>query len=145
VSQSQREADVSHGWCSLRLRFDDRELVLLKGAEQIRGAALAAKPRPDVLRTALTLAKAGQKLAQAGPGASISLDEPEVRLLIEAVRYATDEVRWAARAPEDDRSARREAVMRGFPELVERGAWRGFGLTRELETVGVRLTAALAS
>jgi hypothetical protein len=136
-------ADASHGWCSLRLRFDEREQVLLKGAEHVRGAALASTPRPDVLRSALSLAKAARKLAHAGP-ASVSLEEPELRLLIEAVHFSISEVRWAARAPENDRSPRREAVLRGFPELVERGVWRGFGLSRELEELEVRLTSALS-
>jgi hypothetical protein len=128
----------------LRLRFDEREQVLLKGAEQVRGAALASTPRPDVLRSALSLAKAARKLAHARPAASVSLEEPELRLLIEAVHFSIGEVRWAAHAPEDDRSPRREAVLRGFPELVERGVWRGFGLSRELEELEVRLTSALS-
>lgn len=109
----------------------------------MRGSALAALSRPDVLRTALNLAKAAHKLAR--PGVSISLDESEVRLLIEALRFTADEVRWAAHAPENDHSARRDAVLRGFPELVERGVWRGFGLSREMDELTTRLTAALAS
>lgn len=129
----------------MRLRFDERELVLLRGAEQVRGAALASTPRSDVLRGALNLAKAGRKLAHAGPAASVSLEEPELRLLIDAVRFSIAEVRWAARAPEDDRSPRREAVLRGFPELVERGVWRGFGLSRELEELEMRLASTLSA
>ncbi len=119
--------------------------MLLKGAEQIRGAAYALTPRPDVLRTALNLARAGHKVAQAHAGASISLDEPELRLLIDALRFSTDEVRWASRQPEDDRSPRRETVLRAYPELSERGAWRGFGLSRELEELSARLASSLAS
>ena len=129
----------------MRLRFDERELLLLRGAEQVRGAALAATPRTDQLRTALSLAKAGRKLAQARPGASVVLDETEVRLLVDALKFTNDEIRWAARAPETDRSPRREAVMNGFPELSERGAWRGFGLSRELDDVTARLTTALSA
>ena len=134
----------THGWCSLRLRFDERELTLLKGAEQVRGVALAHTPRPDVLRTALNLAKTGHKLAHAAPGASISLDESEVGLLLEAVRYATTEVTWATRGNDDQASPRRDAVLAGFPELIERGGWRSFGLIRELEAVAVRLQSALS-
>lgn len=133
----------SSGWCSLRIRFEDRELVLLKGAEQVRGAAYATDSRPAQLRTALNLAKAARKLTYAG--ASIILDEAELRLLVDALRFTTDEVRWAARAPEDDHSPRREAVLHAYPELVERGVWRGFGLSRELEDLTARLSAALSS
>jgi len=52
----------------LRLRFEERELTLLKGAEQLRGVALAQNARPQVLRTALNLAKAGHKTGVAAPG-----------------------------------------------------------------------------
>jgi hypothetical protein len=145
-TRSSSEPDAPrHGWCSLRIRFDEREQALLKGAEQIRGAAYAATPRPDVLRTALNLARAGHKVAQAHAGASISLDEPELRLILDAVRFSTDEVRWASRQPEDDRSPRRATVLQAYPELVERGAWRGFGLGRELEELSARLATALNS
>jgi hypothetical protein len=143
--ERHRELEQSHGWCSLRLRFDDRELFLLKGAEQIRGVSLAHTPRPDVLRTALNLAKAGHKLAQATPGASISLGESEVVLLLEAARFATDEVQWAARANDGPDSPRRDAVLNAYPELVDKGVWRSFGLARELEALAVRLQTALAS
>ena len=33
--------------------------------------------------------------------------------------------------------------MAAFPELVDRGVWRSFGLTRELETLATRLQTAL--
>ena len=127
----------------MRLRFEERELTLLKGAEQLRGVSLARTARPQVLRTALNLAKAGHKLGLAVPGSSVSLDEGEVGLLLEAVRFGTDEVRWATRAQEDHDPRRREAVMAAFPELVDRGVWRSFGLTRELETLATRLQTAL--
>ena len=135
----------SHGWCSLRIRFDERELELLKGAEQVRGAAFAHTTRPEVLRTALGLAKAGQKLGVAAPRASVSLDESEVGLLLEALRYATDEVRRAAASrPQDNQAAARpEPVMTAFPELVQKGLWRSFGLIRELDALATRLQVAL--
>jgi hypothetical protein len=135
--------EQSHGWCSLRLRFEERELTLLKGAEQLRGVTLAHTARPQVLRTALNLAKAGHKLGAAAPGASVVFEEAEVGLLLDAVRFATGEVRWATRAQEDQDARRREAVLTAFPELVDRGVWRSFGLSRELETVAARLQTAL--
>jgi hypothetical protein len=98
-----------------------------------------------VLRTALNLAKAGHKIGVAAPGSSVSLEETEVGLLLEAVRFATDEVRWATRAQEDTDVRRRDAVLAAFPELVDRGVWRSFGLSRELETVAARLQTALNS
>ncbi len=145
MSRLPPEPDASHGWCSLRIRFDERELVLLKGAEHVRGVALSSTTRPDLLRTALNLAKAAHKLTRAGAAASVSLEEPEVRLLIEALQFASEEVRWAARAAEDDHSPRREAVLQAFPELVERGVWRGFGLSRELDDVTSKLARALSA
>jgi len=129
----------------LRLRFEERELTLLKGAEHLRGVALAQTARPQVLRTALNLAKAGHKLGVAVPGSSVSLEEGELRLLLEALRFATAEVRWATRAQEDHDARRREAVLAAFPELVDRGVWRSFGLSRELETLAARLQTALNS
>jgi hypothetical protein len=131
----------------LRLRFDERELALLKGAEQVRGSALAHAARPDQLRTALNLAKAGHKLGQAEAGASVSLEEGEVHLLLDAVRSATDEVQRVARLTDHGRDGDqgRDAVLVAFPELVERGVWRSFGLTRELEALAGRLQTALTS
>ena len=111
----------------------------------MRGVALAQTARPQVLRTALNLARAGHKLGVAVPGSSVVLEEGEVGLLLEAVRFATDEVRWATRAQEDQDARRREAVLSAFPELVDRGVWRSFGLSRELETVAARLHTALNS
>jgi hypothetical protein len=134
------DAGPPHGWCSLRLRFDERELELLRAAEQVRGAAMAHTARPDELRQALSLAKAGQKLAHGAPGAIIVLDETELGLLLGAVRYAVPQVQAAAR-PSGDHAQ----VLAAFPELVEKGTWRAFGLVRDLETLANRLTAALAS
>ena len=134
-------SESSHGWCSLRLRFDARELELLKGAEELRGANLARTPRPEVLRTALSLAKAGQKLKSARPGSSVVLEESELGLLVEAVRFAMQEVPLAARTDSDER--RRDAVLAAFPELVQKGTWRAFGLGRELDTLATRLDGAL--
>ena len=132
------ETHSSHGWCSLRLRFDQRELELLHASEQVRGAAMARTSRPVDLRTALSLAKAGQKVAHAAPGATVVLDETELGLLLDAVRYAIPEVQAAARPTGDN-----AAVMAAFPELAEKGAWRSFGLTRELEALAARLASAL--
>jgi hypothetical protein len=133
----------TYGWCSLRLRFDDRELRLLRGAEQVRGAALAHMPRSDQLRSALNLAKVGHKLGHTEAGASVSLEEAEVGLLLEALRYATEEVKWTAHAGDSQEARRRDAVLAAFPELVERGGWRSFGLARELESLFARLHTAL--
>ncbi len=144
-TNGHREHDQNHGWCSLRLTFEERELTVLKGAEHLRGVALAQTARPQVLRTALNLAKAGHKLGVAVPGSSVSLEEGELRLLLEALRFATAEVRWATRAQEDHDARRREAVLAAFPELVDRGVWRSFGLSRELEALAARLQTALNS
>jgi hypothetical protein len=138
----------SQGWCCLRLRFDEREIGLLKSAEQLRGSALAHTPRPDVLRTALSLAKAGHKIGSAAPRSSVSLEEGELTLLLEALRFAAQEVQWATRVSNGENGeapARRDAVMAAFPELVQKGVWRTFGLTRELEALATRLEAALSS
>jgi hypothetical protein len=129
----------------LRLRFDQRELALLRAAEQVRGAALAHTPRPDDLRSGLSLARAGHKLASAAPGASISLEENEVNLLLAALRYTIAEVQRTSRAPAGQASPQREAVVAAFPELVELGGWRSFGLTRELEALAARLQTALST
>ncbi len=136
---------MNHGWCSLRLRFDERELALLNGAERARGASLAQQSRPDLLRTALALSKAGHKLRHADAGHSLTFEESEVALLLEAVRFANAEVHWAASQRESDSAARRDAVLSAFPELVERGMWRGFGLNRELDELTQRLEGALRS
>jgi hypothetical protein len=139
---------ADHGWCSLRLRFDDRELGLLRGAEQVRGASLAHHARPDQLRDALSLSRAGAKLAHARPGASITLDESEVRLLLDALRFANGEIHWvsdqAARQPGAS-GERQMAVLHGFPELVERGLWRSFAVCRDLDGLAARLQKALAA
>ncbi len=134
-----------HGWCSLRLRFEERELGLLRGAEQLRGATFARTPRPEVLRTALSLAKAGHKVGAAVPGATVVLDEGELGLLLEAVRFASREVQLAVRAREEEDDPRRDAVLTAFPELLEKGTWRAFGLARELDALAARLDAALTA
>jgi hypothetical protein len=109
-----------HGWCSLRIRFDERELTLLKGAEHARGASLAHNPRPDMLRTALALSKAGQKLRHASPGASLTFEGPERQLLLEAVRLANGEIHWAI-AQRDSGAVDRKQTSGRLPGLVERG------------------------
>jgi hypothetical protein len=134
---------ASHGWCSLRVRFDAREIQLLKGAEQLRGVSLAQTPRPDVLRTALNLAKAGHKLASSPAGASVSLEESELGLLVDALRFASKEVQLASRTDNGQASPRRDEVLKAFPELLEKGLWRSFGLVRELDALALRLDAAL--
>jgi hypothetical protein len=136
---------TGHGWCSLRLRFDGRELALLRSAEQVRGSALAHHPRSDMLRTALALSKAGQKLRHAEPGVALSFEEAELQLLLEALRFANTEIHWAAAQRDAAADARRQAVLDAFPELVERGLWRSFGLTRELDELIQRLEGALRS
>lgn len=133
-----------HGWCSLRVRFDERELELLRGAERLRGAAIARTSGRDELRMALQLAKAGQKVGRSVPGGSVSLDESELGLLVEALQFSAREVQVAARI-DGGEAPRRDAVFEAFPELVEKGSWRSFGLARELEGVAARLTACLSA
>jgi hypothetical protein len=123
----------SYGWCSLRLRFDERERVLLNGAEQLRGTTLAHGPRPDVLRTALSLAKAGQKVRSVPPGGAVSLEEGELLVLIDALRFSAGEVQ----------NGRGAATDTAFPELVQKGSWRSFGLVREIDALASRLQKVL--
>jgi hypothetical protein len=142
------ESRAAHGqeWCSLRLRFDERELVLLRGAEHVRGADLATHAKPVGLRSALTLAKAGHKLRAASPGASLTFEETEVRLLVEAAQFAVEEVRWAASHRDvQTLPPRGKVVLEAFPELVERGLWRSFSLTRDLGELAVKLERAISA
>jgi len=148
VLSNDAECSTRSGWCCLRFRFDDDELALLGAAERLRGAALASQSRPESLRDALALAKAGRKLARTSAGAMVSLDEAELRLVSAAVDYAAGEVRWVGDAGEaTDRASleRRALVGKAFPHLVQQGSWRGFGLRRALEALGERLTTALGS
>lgn len=141
-----KRAEQDHGWCSLRLRFDERELELLRASEKVRGAALASHNRPDELRGALALAKAGQKLRYAVAGPSLSFEEGELRQLLDALRFADAEVHWAAGEREPlDANERAQVVLGAFPELVERGLWRSFSVTRDLEQLAQRLEVALRS
>lgn len=128
----------------MRLRFDDRELNLLRGAESVRGAGLAHAGKPAELRAALNLAKLGRKLTGAIPGAIVSLEEGELTLVIEALDFTFAELHEVARLGENDYSPRHEAIQQAFPEL-RGGAWRTFGITRELETLRGRLRQALES
>jgi hypothetical protein len=137
--------DQSHGWCSLRLRFDQRELALLRASERVRGAALAHQARPNVLREAINLAKLGSKLTRTTPGANLTLEEPDVNMLVEAVRFAIGEVQWAAGMRDAEDSPRRQAVLDGFSELSEQGMWRSFGVIRDLEALADRLRQALTA
>ena len=138
---------ADHGWCSLRLRFDERELGLVRGAEQVRGASLAHHARPDLLRDALSLSRAGAKLAHARPGSSVTLDESEVKLLVDAIRFASGEIHWvsdqAARQGSPS-GERQNAVFQAFPELAERGLWRSFAVCRDLDGLAARLQRALS-
>jgi hypothetical protein len=130
------------------LRFEERELGLLRGAEQVRGAALAHNARPDLLRDALSLSRAGAKLGHARPGASVTLDESEVKLLLDAIRFATAEIHWVSDQAARQAGAaneRHKAVLSGFPELVERGLWRSYAVCRDLDGVAARLHKALAA
>ena len=148
MSSQQPPRREHASWCSLRLRFDARELELLHASEQVRGTALSIHGRPEALRNALTLAKAGHKISHAHPGSSVSLDEVELELLLEAVRFATAEVHWATSAGTHVEAAderRRQVILDAFPELVERGLWRSFGLTRDLEALAERMHGALNS
>src|SRR5262249_53918356 len=113
----------------------------LRGAERLRGGAMAHAARPAELRTALNLAKAGLKVGRGVPGAMVTLEESELGLLLDAVRFATTEVQWAVRSDADEQ--RRSAVAAAFPELADKGSWRAFGLSRELDALAVRLAAAL--
>jgi hypothetical protein len=135
----------SHGWCSLRLRFDERELVLLRGSEHLRGLALAREAKPQDLRSALNLARAGQKLGRVAAGNPVVLEEPEVGLLVEALSFARTELQWAMRAGSAEDGQRRGAVVASFPELGEKDAWRSFGIAREMEALSGRLQTALAN
>jgi len=128
------------GWCSLRLRFDERELELLRGAEQLRGAAIARSSGREELRSALQLARAGHKVGRSVPGGSVSLEEGELGLLLEALRFSAHEVQTATRADGAD-AGRRQAALSAFPELEARGSWRSFGLARELDELAARLGA----
>ncbi len=136
---------TDHGWCSLRVRFGERELVLLRGAEQLRGAAMARQARPDDLRSALTLAKSGHKLRHATAGTPLVFEEGELRLLLAAVRFAHNEIQRAASQQSTSTDGRVQVVLDAFPELVERGLWRSYGLTRELDELAQRLDEALRS
>jgi len=139
---------ADHGWCSLRLRFDDRELGLLRGAEQVRGASLAHNARPDLLRDALSLARAGTKLSRARPSATITLDESEVKLLLDAIRFATSEIHHVSDQAARQAGAsdeRQSAVLKAFPELAERGLWRSFAVCRDLDGLAARLQKALSA
>jgi hypothetical protein len=124
------------------LRFEERELELLRGAEHLLGRCLAREGRPEQLRQALGLARTGGKLGHASAGVSVSLEEAEVGLLVVALRYAHDEVEWAARSNGEHDRDRRGAVLTAFPELVEQ-SWHTFALNRELEALTTRLQRAL--
>ena len=136
----------SPGWCSLRFRFDREEIDLLRGAELVHGAHLAHRARPDALRAAMTLARAGHKLAQAIPGVSVSLADGETHALLEALRFAAGEVRWLSEPPADAESRaaseRRQVIERAFPVLAA-SRWRSFGLSRSLDSLARRLELAL--
>ena len=78
----------THGWCSLSFRFDPAEQRLVRHAEQAFGAYLASGARREDLPAAIALAKASRKIAQASPGASVSLGEDEVVQLVRALEFS---------------------------------------------------------
>jgi hypothetical protein len=127
------------------MRFTERELTLLRGAEHVRGQALAQHAGRVDLRAALTLSRAGHKLRGASAGPALVFEEPELRAVVEAVRFARDEVQYAAGSQVGAADARARIVLEAFPELVERGLWRGYGLSRELDELAQRLDLALRS
>ena len=135
-------SDSSNGWCSLRMRFDARQLELLRCAETLRGAAYAQTTGPAMLRTALNLARAGRKLAGTVAGGSVNLEEAELKLLVDALRFSSREIQAASRAPASAR-VQAEAVLAAFPELEQQGLWRSFGVVRELDALAVHLETAL--
>lgn len=143
---SAEDNGARHGWCSMRFRFEEEEIGILRAAERLRGSYLSRSTRPDALRGAITLARAGQKLVGVGPDTLVTLAETEAQLLAETARFAAAEVRWLAEQadrPLDRQSAaRRDAVGEAFPDLLERGAWRAFGLSRALDAVAARLEGA---
>lgn len=143
------------GWCSLRLRFDEDELALLRAAEHLRGGELARIGRADSLRDALALARVSRKVTGAEPGSLTTLSETELQLLVAAVRFAATEVHWLGEKAEQEVAIaagprerqllehRREALASAFPNLGKRGSWRGSGLHQALEGLAARMDEAL--
>jgi hypothetical protein len=93
----------------------------------------------------LSIARVGHKLRRASPGSTVSLDEGELTLLLEAARWAVEEVHFASTPTAEADAARRDAALEAFPELVEKGLWRSFALTRDLQSVAERLQTALTA
>ena len=128
----------------MRFRFDDAEMGLLRAAERVHGAALARAGRPDTLRAALALAKAGRKVAAAAAGEAVVLTGGETALLTEALARAATDVQWVGEQGEGAPSIlaeadRRAAVLEAFPARAQHGTWRAFGLRRDLEALLARL------
>jgi len=131
-------------WCSLRLRFEDPQLGLLRSAEQLYGALLARGVKRDTLRDALALAKLGKRLAAATAGEMLVLSESEVKLLVVALRASLAEIHAvSALGAGGDASERAARLREAFPELSDR-MWRAFGVSRELEALTRQIEAAVS-
>ena len=115
------------GGARLRLRFDERELMLLAGAEHCRRCG--ARARGSRARRAAHRAAAGQGRAEARSTrprvASVSFDEAELQLLLDAVRFATARCRSATRVDLDG-----GATARGGLRRVPRAGGRGLAQLR---------------
>lgn len=131
-------------WCSLRLRFTEQELALLRSSEQLDGFMLADRARPDTLRDALALARVGKRLAAAQPGELLSLSERDTRLLEDAIAASIAEIQWfGADGVDSTAPERADRTRRAFPELAEQ-PWRAFAVGRALRDLQQRISAALA-
>jgi hypothetical protein len=132
-------------WCSLRLRFTEEELVLLRSSEQLGGFVLADRARPDTLRDALALARVGKRLASAQPDELLSLSERDTRLLENAIAASIAEIQWfGADALDATALSRAARTRRAFPGLAEQ-PWRAFAVGRALRALQQRIGAALDS
>lgn len=136
-------------WCSVRLRLTPVEVALLRGAETVYGDVLGRQPRAAALREALSLMKAGQKVASASDVAPVALGEAEAAILLAALRHTQQELEryrdyvmgWRERESVD---AQRLAVLeRAFPS-AKGSAWETSQLIRALQSLGSRLEAPLA-
>ena len=131
-------------WCSLRLRFTEQELALLRSSEQLDGFMLADRARPDSLRDALALARVGKRLAAAQAGELLSLSERDTRLLADAIAASIAEIQWFGTDGMDSTPPERvDRTRRAFPELAEQ-PWRAFAVGRALRDLQQRISTALA-
>lgn len=137
-------------WCSVRIRLTPDEVALLKAAEAVHGDALSREPHAVALRDALSLMKAGQKVAAARSGSAVILGEAEAAVLLAAVRYTGRQLDryhdmvmgWRGHEGLDaDTVARLELT---FPE-THRSAWEASRLARAFQALASRLEAPLSS